>query len=109
MLAEPFFWPQDAWIECPEAFKLNTVQGKGYDSETGTGRNLWNKVSERLQLYGARQLEQGTAALAAIESNGYGKPQVLLPRLGQGLFRVLVTDAYEKRCVITGERTLPVL
>jgi len=111
MLAEPFFWPQDAWIECPEDFKLNTVQGKGYDSETGTGRELWNEVSERLQLYGAgaKQLEEGTAARAAIESNGYGKPQIVLPRLGQGLFRVLVTDAYEKRCVITGERTLPVL
>jgi putative restriction endonuclease len=109
MLAEPFFWPQDAWIECPEDFKLNTVQGKGYDSETGTGRNLWNEVSQRLQLYSASQLAQGTAALAAIESNGYGKPQIVLPRLGQGLFRVLVTDAYEKRCVITGERTLPVL
>jgi hypothetical protein len=25
------------------------------------------------------------------------------------LFRVLVTDAYQKRCAITGERTLPVL
>ena len=30
-------------------------------------------------------------------------------RLGQGAFRVLVTDAYERRCAITGEKTLPVL
>ena len=30
-------------------------------------------------------------------------------RLGQGAFRVLVTEAYERRCAITGERTLPVL
>lgn len=30
-------------------------------------------------------------------------------RLGQGAFRVLVTDAYQRRCAITGERTLPVL
>lgn len=109
MLAEPFFWPKDAWIECPDDFKLNTVQGKGYDSELGTGRALWEQVSERLELYGAKQLETGTAALAAVESKGYGKPQIVLPRLGQGLFRVLVTDAYQKRCAITGERTLPVL
>jgi putative restriction endonuclease len=34
---------------------------------------------------------------------------VTLPRLGQGSFRVLVTDAYERRCSITGERVLPVL
>jgi putative restriction endonuclease len=29
--------------------------------------------------------------------------------LGQGAFRVLVTDAYQRRCAVTGERTLPVL
>ena len=30
-------------------------------------------------------------------------------RLGQGAFRVLVTDAYQRRCAVTGEKTLPVL
>lgn len=30
-------------------------------------------------------------------------------RLGQGAFRVVVTDAYQRRCAITGEKTLPVL
>lgn len=30
-------------------------------------------------------------------------------RLGQGAFRVVVTDAYQRRCSITGEKTLPVL
>jgi len=36
-------------------------------------------------------------------------PAYFRPRLGQGTFRVIVTDAYERRCAITGERTLPVL
>lgn len=30
-------------------------------------------------------------------------------RLGQGAFRILVTDAYNRRCAMTGEKTLPVL
>jgi putative restriction endonuclease len=30
-------------------------------------------------------------------------------RLGQGTFRSLVTDAYERRCALTGEKILPVL
>ncbi|MBP5270510.1 MAG: HNH endonuclease, partial [Clostridia bacterium] len=30
-------------------------------------------------------------------------------RLGQGGFRVSVTDAYQRRCAIPGEKTLPVL
>ena len=34
---------------------------------------------------------------------------VVPPRLGQSAFRVIVTDAYERRCAITGEGTPPVL
>ena len=39
----------------------------------------------------------------------YGEPSLILPRLGQGSYRVIVTEAYDRRCAITGERTLPVL
>jgi putative restriction endonuclease len=109
MLAEPFFWPQEQWIASPTDFKLNTVQGKGYDAETGTGHELWIAVEERLRLQPTLQLVQETATIAAIESHGFGKPQIVLPRLGQGTFRIVVTDAYERRCALTGERTLPVL
>lgn len=109
MLAEPFFWPREAWIPSPPDFKSNTVQGKGYDSEVGTGRTLWEAVAERLKQIQPQNLSPGTAAMAAIDSNGFGKPQVVMPRLGQGLFRILLTDAYERRCAISGERTLPVL
>ena len=31
------------------------------------------------------------------------------PRLGQGAFRVLVTDIYRRRCAVTQEKTLPAL
>lgn len=108
MLAEPFFWPKELWIPAPEDFKVNTVQGKGYDAEIGTGRELWTAVEEPLRLHPAAQLIQETATVAAIESHGFGKPQIVLPRLGQGTFRIVVTDAYERRCALTGERTLPV-
>ena len=109
LLAEPFFWPLDLWMPAPDDFKLNTVQGKGYEAEGGTGHQLWTAVEERLRLVPAAQLEEETATLAAIESHGYGKPQIVLPRLGQGAFRIVVTDAYARRCAFTGERTLPVL
>jgi putative restriction endonuclease len=39
----------------------------------------------------------------------YGKSVLSKVRLGQGAFRVLVTDAYNRRCTISGEKTLPVL
>jgi HNH endonuclease len=109
MLAEPFFWERALWIPSPPDFRLNTVSGKGYDSEKGTGKALWDAVCDRLQASPAVRLEADTATVAAIESHGHGKPQIVLPRLGQGLFRAIVTDAYRRRCAITGERTLPVL
>jgi putative restriction endonuclease len=34
---------------------------------------------------------------------------IIYPRLGQGSFRVVVTENYERRCAITQERTLPAL
>ena len=39
----------------------------------------------------------------------YGNSILTKVRIGQGAFRVLVTDGYSRRCSITGEKTLPVL
>ena len=46
---------------------------------------------------------------APYESTRYGEPVLVRPRLGQGAFRILVTDTYNRRCAVTGERTLPAL
>jgi putative restriction endonuclease len=42
-------------------------------------------------------------------ANRYGSEILTRVRLGQGAFRVLITDAYDRKCAICGERTLPVL
>ena len=39
----------------------------------------------------------------------FGEPTLVRPRLGQGAFRIVVTDNYQRRCAISGERTLPAL
>ena len=57
---------------------------------------------ERLQLSRA-------AAELAQPREMYGNPVLVRPRLGQGTFRVLVTDNYQRRCAVTGEKALPVL
>jgi putative restriction endonuclease len=109
ILVEPFFFDEPEWIKAPVDFALNTVQGKGYDLETGSGYKLWQAVSARLATRTVPVVESGPATLAAVESSRYGKPVIVEPRLGQGAFRVLVTEAYRRRCAITRERTLPVL
>jgi putative restriction endonuclease len=109
MLAEPFFWPQEMWIPSGTYLKPGTQVGVGHDSEQGVGHELWKAVIERIVAMRPVPIEPDTATAVAIQSNGFGKPQLILPRLGQGLFRILVTDVYDRRCAITGERTLPVL
>src|ERR1035437_10999862 len=38
-----------------------------------------------------------------------GLPQTVMPRLGQGAFRVIVTDVYNRQCVLTNSHVLQVL
>lgn len=110
LLAEPFFFAEEHWIPVPLDFSLNIVQGKGYDSaDREGGTALWEALTERLAERATSSPDVGPATVAAAESARYGAPTLVRPRLGQGTFRVIVTDVYERRCAITGERTLPVL
>ena len=110
ILAESFFFREEEWIPIPSDFSLNIVQGKGYDSEaTVTGRALWEAVRNRLAQRAAASVSVGPATVATVEGARYGEPVLVRPRLGQGAFRVIVTDAYERKCAMSGERTLPVL
>jgi putative restriction endonuclease len=65
---------------------------------------LWAEVRARL----AGNSSSPIAAVAE-EQARFGAPVTILPRLGQGAFRVEVTDAYSRCCAITGEKTLPAL
>ncbi len=109
ILSEPFFFPEDLWIPAPSDFSLNIVSGKGYPTEESAGRTLWAQVAERLEVMAVTRVGAGAATAAAIEGRRYGDPIPVRPRLGQGAFRIVVTEAYERRCAITRERTLPVL
>lgn len=102
ILAEPFFLSRGHWVPTPPDFAPNTVVGKSYDLAAGLGRELWERV------VAARALE--AHEIADVQAGRvYGEPTLRTPRLGQGAFRVLVTDAYRRHCAITGEKTLPVL
>lgn len=115
-LTEPFFFAESAWIQAPSAWPRNTVQGKTYDLRAGEGARIWDEV--RMRLASARGAGNAEVLVVAARS---GRPPVALDeerperwteirsRLGQGGFRVAVTGAYQKRCAVTGEKTLPAL
>lgn len=104
VLAQPFFLPEKAWIPVPTDWASNIVQGKTYDSELETGRSLWVAVKDAERALGFWRFDE-----VQDEPSRDAPIYLVKGRLGQGAFRVLVTDAYKRRCTITGERTLPVL
>jgi len=105
LLEQPFFFPQDQWIPVPDDWSPNIVRGKGYDLTSGAGKRLWKEVHLRLQ----GRAEMPKEGKVAEEQSRYGTPTLVTPRLGQGSFRIIVTDAYQRRCAVTQERTLPAL
>jgi putative restriction endonuclease len=98
LITQPFFLPEKDWIPVPD-WNSNIVQGRSYDLTVEPGLSIW----KRLHL--TPSMENSTKEDRA----QYGEPVLITPRLGQGSFRIQVTDAYERRCAITRERTLPAL
>jgi len=103
VLESPFFLPEHSWIATPSDYHLNLVQGKRFPLESETGHLLAE--------WGARQLAilPPSAVTERPVAPMYGEPTLIRHRLGQGAFRLVVSDAYSKRCAVTGEKTLPVL
>jgi putative restriction endonuclease len=109
LLEQPFFLSRELWVEAPRDWSRNIVRGKGYDLTVGIGRDLWARVERALQTLRPSLMQWPVPSPMEAASERYGSPAFVLPRLGQGSFRVLVTDAYARRCAVTGERVLPVL
>ena len=101
ILTQPFFLEERDWLPVPASWQPNIVQFKTYDTAEVEGAALWDSVS-------ARMTESAYSGMSE-EAARFGAPQLIRPRLGQGAFRVLVTDSYERRCAITREKTLPAL
>ncbi len=112
VLNNPIFFKREDWIETPADWGKSIVLGKSYDSEQEIGKTLWSKIERLIQKYFyLNTIAEGDNQfiMSEPESLGYGNSVLTKVRIGQGAFRVLVTDAYSRRCSITGEKTLPVL
>jgi putative restriction endonuclease len=101
ILTQPFFFEERDWIPVPPSWSPNIVSFKTYNTSDADGLALWDAVNSRLERLPFSGMDKAEAR--------FGEPHLIRPRLGQGAFRVLVTDVYQRRCVITHERTLPAL
>lgn len=102
MVTEPVFFARSDWIEQPTDWKPNIVQGKTYDLSVGEGRRIWEGCLERAN-------RSRPELLVGEGSPRFGSPVAVRPRLGQGTFRIAVTEAYDRACAVTTEHSLPVL
>jgi len=103
VLTQPFYLREGDYLPAPTDWGRSIVTGKSYDASHGEGAKLWENA--RLAMAGDCLRDQPIPE----QSNRYGNPQLFAPRLGQGGFRVVVMEGYQRRCAVTGEKTLPVL
>ena len=103
ILTEPFFFEREEWLPVPTDWAPNIVSGKTYDTEETTGAQLWSAVQERLLTKKQNLVETLVQPEVADPSAPYGEwhPVLAKARIGQGTFRVHVTDAYHRRCSMT--------
>jgi putative restriction endonuclease len=106
MLAQPVFLPNGQWVRSPADWPDNVVQGKMYDLAVGEGARVWSEVLGRAQAQAA-SLVRDSARRDDLPR--YGEAILVKPRLGQGTFRIAVTDAYGAACAVTSEHSLPAL
>lgn len=105
VLANPIFLQQYDWFE-PQDWSPNIVRGKRYDTADEAGAAIWAAVSQQNAVPNDTVVS-GSSARDVDEK--FGAPVLVQPRLGQSSFRIMLTEAYKRRCAITGEHTLVAL
>jgi len=96
MISQPAFFARDDWVADHADWHPRIRGGKTIDVARGDGQRI---LAERLER--TVRLRHGAAPLAD-ELRRYGAPQTVQPRLGQGTFRMSVTNAYGA-CAVSGE------
>lgn len=104
LLSQPFFWDRSDWLPVPSDFAKNIVKGKTYTVESAVGRELWEQVELRLRATAPLLLEESGEPAPM-----YSEPVLARRRLGQSTFQILITENYQRRCAVTGEKALPAL
>lgn len=105
ILGSPFFFEESEWIPAPSDWSPNIVQGKTYGASVGEGSALLEQITTRR----SAMLVADASATAAGTAPMFSEPVLARRRLGQGAFRLLVVDAYGRKCAVSGEKALPVL
>ncbi|MCY4160387.1 MAG: HNH endonuclease [Flavobacteriaceae bacterium] len=111
ILTDPIFFNQSQWIEPPVDWSSNIVSYKLYSTEDHVGKILWHQIEDTLNQYHFFDRKPDEKSPFKIETpkDDFQKRYLSKVRYGQSSFRMSLTNAYDKRCVISGVDVLPVL
>ena len=101
LIAESVFFARDKWVAAPRDWSPRTQTGARISLEAGDGLRIWSECRARIS--------SSFGGVREAPAKRYGAPVLHVPRLGQGIFRVNVLDAYCRACSVTTEHSLPVL
>ena len=105
VLVEPVFLPERLWLDLPDSWSTSIQRGKRYSTEDVDGLRLWDGLLDAARLAATAN----ATGFYSHEQTRFGTPVLITPRLGQGAFRVAVTEAYGRKCAITEGKVLPAL
>jgi putative restriction endonuclease len=110
LVVQPVFFPPELWVPQPRDWPRTMQAAMGYDFSRGEGLRVWEDCFAAAELL-REQKEAGVPGLLSLADGParYGEPILVHPRLGQGTFRVAVSEAYHWGCAATGEHSVPAL
>ena len=91
LLASPIFFEKPLWIRAPADWKNQIVAGKTYSLDHGEGRRIWQECLARAAAIPLPEsASENLGRIQEVTTRGQG--YYVEPRLGQGLFRLSVTQ-----------------
>jgi putative restriction endonuclease len=108
LVVQPVFFAESDWVPQPGNWPARNLTPMRWDLARGEGKRVWSACLARAACPEPPSPES-EALVAGEGAIRFGALQIVRPRLGQGTFRIEVTDAYERACAVTGEHSLPAL
>jgi putative restriction endonuclease len=101
VVTQPTFFAPGDWIPQPRDWPERSLTPVTRQLQDPEWQRVWHQCQERASA--------PPVGMVAEPAERYGTPRLVQPRLGQGAFRVLVTEVYGRACAVTEEHSLPVL
>ncbi|TPE47173.1 HNH endonuclease [Amaricoccus solimangrovi] len=109
VLVNPVFFDEHEWFPIPEDWSQNIVTGKVYRPLSREGGRLLEQLQSRTAPSVIFERDRRDFEGFEERQARFGAPTTVIPRLGQGAFRIKVAGTYQFSCAISETRVLPAL